>query len=60
MKGQHTHWENYYTRIIPQGLSTVIANGERTNQILPEKLQLICILDGVIFHEAVIKSETKE
>lgn len=49
-QGPHTHWEQYHTRIIPQKYQT----GSSGNKIIPEKLQLICIDDGVIFHEVDI------
>lgn len=53
MEGPHTHWENYHVRVVPQE-AVMTTKG---NHLEPEKLQLICIDDGIIFHEVEIKRE---
>ena len=51
--GEHSHWVDYYTRVIPA--QNLISNSG--NLIEPEKLQHICHFDGIIFHEVEIKKE---
>ena len=51
---EHSHWDRYHTRIIPE---KYIISGAR--KIIPEKLQLICINDGVIFHEVDVTYHEK-
>lgn len=48
--GEHSHWERYISRIVPEKLAT------SPNRIVPEKLQLICLGDGIVFHEKEITS----
>lgn len=45
MHGQHTHWEKYHIRIVKVWQK--------------DYLQLICLDDGIIFHEVEIQYESK-
>jgi len=49
---EHSHWDRYHVRIRGR-----IMYGKEA-PMKEEILQCICIDDGVIFHETVIKSES--
>lgn len=52
--GPHNHWNRYHVRIVPPQLVDAYPDSYATK----EKLQLICIDDGEIFHEVDIKPLT--
>lgn len=45
-QGPHSHWEQYFTRVRPKYI--------KNNHPYPEALELICIQDGLVFHETPI------
>ena len=52
VKGEHNHWNKYLPRIVEK------MEGNLDIQIGVDYLQLICIKDGVIFHEVKVISKT--
>ena len=49
MDGFHSHWERYHVREIKGALVVNHSHWE------PDKLQLICLDDGIVFKEVEIK-----
>lgn len=50
-KEEHSHWSKYHSRVVR------ILFGSSAFDDTEEYLQLICELDGVIFHEVEVKRE---
>jgi hypothetical protein len=49
MQGYHSHWDKYHTVLRPPQIHF------NPNRIDPEKIQLICLIDGEVFHEVDVK-----
>jgi len=56
--GPHTHWDRYHTRIVKEGVDVYYDkhSNTATSPFPKERLQLICIDCGEIFHEVDVKN----